>query len=270
MRARYVFRLDDITPTMDWGRFWGLMALFRRSKVRPLLGIVPDNLDQALVRQRPRRDFWQTLRQLRDEGLVDVAQHGYQHTLSFRPGLQLIGRAFGIKEFSEFAGDSYSSQLCRIDEGYKILDSHGLATPYFMAPNHSFDVNTLRALAACGFRAITDGVSLFPVCMHGIICVPQQLWRPRVLPFGSITICLHTNDMGPRAVAQVREFLRRPLRFSSFAAEASGASSSLATKVGNASFMLAYAGARGLRGLLRDPRPGPAGAGHPENSQLSC
>ena len=255
-RARYLFRLDDITPTMHWGRFWAIMTLFRRFKVRPLLGVVPDNLDPSLRIEEPRSDFWSVLRQLRDEGLAEIAQHGYQHTLVPRPGLPIIGRRFGIKEMSEFAGDSFSSQLTRIDTGLRILEANGLATTFFMAPNHSFDLNTLRALRRCGFTAVSDGISLFPFSREGLTFVPQQLWRPIQFPCGTLTICLHSNELAPHDVSAIRRFLRSKVVRSDFSSEVSAASPRLISTVANQLFVLAYAGARSLSRSLPRQRSG--------------
>lgn len=83
--ARYVFRMDDITPTMDWQRFWALLRLFQRYHVKPLLGVVPDNRDHALDLQDPHPQFWDIINLLVERNSVDVAQHGYQHVLDRQP-----------------------------------------------------------------------------------------------------------------------------------------------------------------------------------------
>ncbi len=273
LKAQYLFRLDDITPTMHWGRFWGLLSVLLKSRVRPLLGLVPDNQDPALDVADERPDFWTVMRQLHSEGLVDIAQHGYQHTLRSRPGLQVIGRRFGIKEMSEFAGDSYASQLSRLDAGQRVLESEQLATPFFMAPNHSFDLNTLRALKTCGFSALSDGIALFPFERAGITLGPQQLWRPLWMPCGVATICLHTNEMGPHEVGAVRAFLRTRPKLTCFAEQARRPASTILRRATNASFTVAYASARSAKlaanslraaGQPRLPR------GLPERSQQSC
>ena len=41
-------RLDDITPDMDWQRFYAFKALLDKYQVKPLIGIVPDNRDENL------------------------------------------------------------------------------------------------------------------------------------------------------------------------------------------------------------------------------
>lgn len=252
--ARYIIRIDDVTPTMNWGRFWAALSLLLKHKARPLLGVVPDNQDPKLDLSGERQDFWTVMRQLSNEQLVDIAQHGYQHTLRPRPGLQMIGHRFGIKEMSEFAGDSYASQVRRLDAGRCILEAQGLPTGYFMPPNHSFDLNTLRALKTCGFSALSDGIALFPFRRAGITCVPQQLWKPAWLPCGVMTICLHTNEMDAHDVKLIRSFLRSRPQLTSFSREAQQAPGTLAHRAANASFNLAYSGARAAQLATRSLR----------------
>jgi len=91
----------------------------------------------------------------------------------------------------------------------------------WMAPNHAFDYATLSALNSCGFTALTDGISLFPCKRNGIICVPQQLWKPLWVPTGVITICLHTNEISTQEIRAIRRFLRRPITFTNFSHEVS-------------------------------------------------
>ncbi len=219
MTARYLFRMDDITPTMDWGRFRAIIALFRNHNVKPLLGVVPDNRDPSLNREPPHPHFWREMRQLQADDLVDFAQHGYQHIVTHRPGAALLGPAVGIKEASEFAGDPLEHQWERIAKGQQILSDNGIRTRVWMAPNHSFDRNTLIALKKCDFVAITDGIALYPSEEEGLICVPQQTWRPRWMPCGVQTVCLHTNHITPHDVKRLRLFLRRPFTCSRFSDE---------------------------------------------------
>lgn len=259
MSARYIIRLDDITPGMHWGKFWATLSLLIKSKVRPLLGVVPDNHDPKLEVQPHRPDFWAVLRQLYKDGHVDIAQHGYQHTLWHRPGLPMIGRRFGIKEMSEFAGDTYASQLRRIEAGSKILEHQGLPTHYFMPPNHSFDMNTLRALKTCGFTSVSDGIALFPYQRAGVTLVPQQLWKPAWLPCGVATICLHTNEIGPFELRNIRMFLRSRPAITRFSSEASAMPPSAPQRALNGCFAATYAGIRAsqraYRGVARGSRP---------------
>ena len=256
MSAEYIFRMDDITPDMDWGRFSALIQLFAGHGVKPLLGVVPDNHDPDLAREPKNPRFWEILRELSQSDQVDLAQHGYQHLLTDRPGAGLINKQLGIKEESEFAGDPYISQLTKIRNGKEILESNGIKTSTWIAPNHSFDLNTLRGLRNSGFRAISDGLALYPFKQEGLIFVPQQTWQPRWMPCGVQTICIHSNHITPSDVRKLRVFLRRPLNFSRFSDVVSRYSRGGIHEIADVSFRAAYNGARYLkrRSSLRSPQ----------------
>ena len=246
--TRYIFRLDDITPAMDWNRFWSVLNLLNRHHVKPLLGIVPQNGDPTLNCREPHPQFWNIMRTLGGRRLVDFAQHGYQHTLSPKPGRALLKATHGSTvDRSEFAGYSYPEQLSRITKSRDILLEQGIDTTYFFAPNHSFDNTTLRALRAAGFTAISDGIALYPFKSFGLTFIPQQLWTPRRMITGVFTICLHTNEIRPNDLKTIRQFLRMPISYSSFQAEVETFRSSPLRRVCNQIFKHAYSGMHTLK-----------------------
>ena len=51
-------RLDDITPDMDWERFYKFKALLDQYQVKPLIGVVPDNRDELLKGSGSKRVLW--------------------------------------------------------------------------------------------------------------------------------------------------------------------------------------------------------------------
>jgi hypothetical protein len=231
------------------------MRLFQRNRVKPLLGIVPDNRDPKLNRQKPEPQFWETMKLLSERGLVDIAQHGYQHILvrtSQRAALYQTNNSRAAR--SEFAGYSYQEQLDRIHKGREIMARHGLATTYWFAPNHSFDLTTLNALKNAGFDAVSDGIALLPYHYRGLIFIPQQLWRPAWVPTGVFTICLHSNEITTREIGGIRQFLRTPARITSFDAEVRGFRGTKLDGIKNSLFKGIYRGARGAREVLRQSR----------------
>lgn len=253
--ARYLFRMDDITPTMDWGRFWALLRLFERYRVKPLLGVIPDNHDHSLNRQEADPCFWEKINLLVERNLVDIAQHGYQHILERSVDSFAPERAKGhTLKRSEFAGYSFQEQLEKLLKGREILQQRGLSTDYFFAPNHSFDHTTLCALKTAGFSAVSDGHALRPFTQRGLVFVPQQLWRPMWMPTGVFTICLHTNEITPQEVKGIRQFLRTPARITSFTDEAGAFQRHPADSVLNSLFSGAYTGTRAVRDTLRAAR----------------
>ena len=202
--SRFIVRFDDICPGMDWARFAPFEAFFAdHPRIKPLLGVVPDNRDPKLDIQRPVADFWDRVRRWQDQGWT-IAQHGYTHVYS-RPG----GGLLGIGSKSEFTGLPLAEQQRLLAAGQAILRAERVWQPWFMAPSHSFDLDTLRALRALGFKGVTDGFGLYPYEVEGLTLVPQLLASPRHLGFGLYTICLHSNDMSPQRIDTMLQFMAR-------------------------------------------------------------
>lgn len=206
MVAHYVYRMDDVTAGMDRERFRAFLDLFRRHRLRPLLGIVPDNRDPGLNPHPQDPGFWDAMRELRSRGEAEFAQHGHTHVyIGRRPGI--LGRRYGFSDNSEFVGLPYEHQRRKIEEGRELLRTQGIETDVWMAPSHGFDQTTLRALREAGFGAVTDGIALYPYRRGGLVFVPQQLWAPKRVPLGVWTICLHTNTADERLYRAVEAHL---------------------------------------------------------------
>ncbi len=202
MSARYLIRLDDIAPHLDWPRFERLARVFDEFGIQPLLGVIPDNRDPQL-RQFPEfvGDFWEKVRSLQTRGW-EIAQHGFQHVYVSRDcGLM------GVNGLSEFAGLPFEEQFDKLSRGQHILREHDLSCETFMAPSHSFDRLTLRALRELGFTTVTDGFAPWPSIEHGLIFLSQWLENPRVLPLGVQTFCLHVNVMTEGQIRRVEQFV---------------------------------------------------------------
>lgn len=206
-KACTIYRVDDIAPEMNWDNFEKFMDLFMRYNVVPLIGVVPDNQDPKLKVAKKKEYFWEILRKLRDGGKVEIAQHGYQHRYTTHE-IHGFYRFCGFKPQSEFAGIPYEKQYDMIQKGREILKVHGLGTDVWMAPGHSFDQNTLRALKALKFKALTDGIGLYPAEKEGILHVPQQAWGPSKSRMGVKTICLHLNGADDAVYRQVEEHVK--------------------------------------------------------------
>ncbi|KZX36411.1 DUF2334 domain-containing protein [Wohlfahrtiimonas chitiniclastica] len=203
--AKYIIRFDDITPKMDWELFSLLHDELMNLGIKSILGVVPDNQDSSLNVSDgvDEEQFWDRIRSYKQYGDT-IAQHGTFHVyLTNDSGLM------GINNNSEFSGLSYEEQYTKLRQGKKILEKEGVWEPFFMAPSHSFDLNTLKALRALNFEAITDGYGLYPYEINGIILVPQLISKPiPKLPIGVQTICLHTNSMNKENIKCLRNFIR--------------------------------------------------------------
>jgi predicted deacetylase len=183
------FRVDDVSLYMNWDRFRALVRLFEKHGIKPLIGVIPDNRDSELTKLTYNTDGWKVFRELKECGWL-TAQHGYRHVYTTKdPGL------LGVNPYSEFAGLDEAAQLDMLSQGKKLLADTGLESDIFMAPAHSYDRNTLKALSKLGFRYVTDGYSIFPYRRQGLKFIPCQTSKPVKAPAGIITVCLHPNTM---------------------------------------------------------------------------
>ncbi|MBQ6993266.1 MAG: DUF2334 domain-containing protein [Lachnospiraceae bacterium] len=187
-------RMDDITPDMDWAKFLRFKELCDLYQVKPLIGVVPENQDAMLHIDEERDDFWECLLQLEKEGWV-IAQHGYTHIYSTKKK-----GCFPLNAISEYAGKPYEEQLANLKKGKQILESHGIYTDIFMAPAHSYDKNTLKALKEAGFRKMTDGFGDRPYEWKGLTFYPISFKQSNSLKQerGYTTFVIHANTMNDK------------------------------------------------------------------------
>lgn len=196
-----IIRLDDITPDMDWKKFHKVETILDRYSVRPLIGIVPDNQDEKLHFEDRNVDFIEKIREWKEKGWA-FAQHGTYHVYETENSGIL-----GINPFSEFAGLSYEKQVEKLSNGRLMLEDMGVDTDIFMAPGHTYDRNTLKALKDTGFTAITDGLYKIPYMEKGLLFVPCRM-SANFKVKGFDTICLHTNLMTDQDCRQLEEFCK--------------------------------------------------------------
>ncbi len=220
---RFAIRIDDIAPDMDWNAFCRFAALLDTYDVKPLIGVIPENKDPRIAAPFNRRNavfiqtegskgetedpkgkipemvntsscssgFGKWLKEKQQEGWT-VAMHGYDHIYRTKKG-----GLFPLNHASEFAGRSYEEQLKSLQRGRKKMAELGAQTDIFMAPSHSFDKNTLRALKKCGFRYITDGFGGEAYTREGLTFLPISFLKSREMKKkeGITTFVVHTWDM---------------------------------------------------------------------------
>lgn len=204
MKAKYIFRLDDICENMDWDKFDSIKKVFEKYNVKPIIGVIPKNCDKDLLKfQCFSGYFWEYIKFLQDDLNWSIALHGYTHVLeSEDSGILQINKR------SEFAGRSKKQQYESIKSGKMILDRYGLKIEAFMAPAHSFDDITIECLKKNNINVITDGYSIFPYYYKDILFVPQLFSRPRKMPFGVYTWCIHSNSMNENDILTLEEFIK--------------------------------------------------------------
>ena len=202
-------RLDDITSDMDWERFLRFKALLDEYQIKPLIGVVPDNQDDNLITKpksdKAPADFWTDVKELQEEGWI-VAMHGYRHIYATSKG-----GMFPLNNFSEFAGVSYEKQKQMLSEGKAILKANGIETDFFMAPAHSYDKNTLKALKETGFQKITDGFGDEPYLWKGLVFYPIsfRLGSTMKKKEGYSTMVIHTDTISEEEMQKYENYFKR-------------------------------------------------------------
>lgn len=200
--AQYVLRFDDLCPTHSRPRWRRFTPLFAEFGVRPILAIVPDNCDPALVASASDPEFWNEMRALQASGAA-IGLHGYRHLCASR-GRSLVP----LHRETEFAGVDEASQRSWIRAGLAILRGHGLQPTVWVAPRHGSDDATLRVLREEGIRMLSDGFARRPFLRGGLTWIPQQRWAPEAKRCGLWTICLHANTASDALVERLHGFLR--------------------------------------------------------------
>lgn len=193
---KLAIRLDDITEKMDWEKFLRFKGLLDNYGVKPLIGIVPQNEDPGLdIKDSPLDcTFEEYVKGLSEDGW-SVAMHGVNHTYTTKKG-----GMFPLNSDSEFAGLPYEEQYELLAYGVDLMNERGLETDIFMAPSHSFDRNTLKALKELGFTSLTDGFGYAPYLYQGINFYPISFKRSNTLKKKTGYSCFvyHTNMMNEK------------------------------------------------------------------------
>lgn len=218
-------RLDDITPDMDWGRFLRFKTLLDRYQVKPLIGVVPKNQDENLKKnagtsgacdsregykeetgeQGKPADFWEYIKNLEKDGWT-LAMHGCYHVYATNKG-----GVFPLNNFSEFAGLPLEKQKEMLLEGKRILREKGIETDIFMAPAHSYDNNTLKALKETGFEALTDGFGDMPYIWKNLKFYPISFRLSSTFKKkrGYSTMVVHTGTVSEEDLVRYEGYFKR-------------------------------------------------------------
>lgn len=206
MSAKYLIRMDDACPTMSIKKWNAFETILDKYYIKPIVAVIPDNKDRNLHFDHPDATFWQKVKKWHDKGW-HIALHGYDHLyLTNEAGL------FPFHNNSEFAGLPLEEQCQKIRNGIKIFREHGIDPTCWIAPAHSFDSNTLEALAReSNIRFISDGISLYPFKDKGFNWIPQQIWKLRKMPLGVWTCNIHPNTSEDIYLVEMESFIRENL-----------------------------------------------------------
>ena len=207
-KAKYIIRLDDASHYMDISKWHALEEIFNDLGISPIVAVVPENRDSSLIYTPKNPSFWECIKRWQNNGWV-IAMHGLHHEYHHADREKSI---IAFHDRSEFSGLSLSRQSAIIRKSLDLFLRNKIRPKIWIAPSHSFDENTIRALSeVAGIKIISDGIALGPYKEKGAIFLPQQLWWPKWYPAllgcGIWTICLHPNLMSSAQIVALRKRL---------------------------------------------------------------
>lgn len=201
--AHYIMRLDDASDHMDIQKWSYMEELLDKYKIKPIVGVIPDNKDKSLVSKYGYNQYFWNLVHTWIAKEWTLAMHGYEHRYVSKDG-----GINPVHKRSEFAGVSYEEQAEKIRKGYQIFRSQGISPEIFFAPSHTFDKKTLQAISAeTPIRVISDTVARDIYKDGEFWFIPQQSGLARTLPFKIVTFCYHPNTMNSELYKGLEKFL---------------------------------------------------------------
>jgi len=196
--------MDDASPTMSLEKWNRLEKLLDKYQIKPIVAVIPNNKDPKLLLNYPSNQFWQKVKVWQDKRWT-IALHGFEHKYTTE-----AKSIVPINNYSEFAGLPLEEQKLKIKSGIKIFNKNSINCRMWVAPAHSFDKNTIEALKSeTNIHIISDGIAWNPYYEYGMHWIPQQLWKPRKMLFGTWTICYHPDDMSNNDFEILEDFLKK-------------------------------------------------------------
>lgn len=201
----YLIRLDDACETMNLEKWQQMETLLDAYQIKPLIAVIPNNADIEQNIDPYNENFWEWLKNLEAKGW-EIGLHGNDHVYKTTEG-----GINPIHKRSEFAGLPLDEQREKIKKGYSKLKSKGFNPRIFVAPSHTFDLNTLKALKQeSNINIISDTLAFQPYKKNDFIFIPQQLGAARpVFLSGIYTFCYHPNTMNEDAFIKLEIFLKK-------------------------------------------------------------
>lgn len=206
IRSKYtglLIRMDDIAEHMNWEFMDRCELLFDKFNIKPLLGVIPENKDPEFLKYQKNSDFWNRVKSWKEKGW-EISMHGHEH---------LYGQETKKNDFfnygggSEFYGLDYQTQLNKIKLGIEKFTKKNIVVRSFFAPNHTYDLNTLKALKECNIKIVIDGYGLFPYYKFDLLFIPQLFYKEIVLPFGIQSTQIHINYWDKNYLQNFEDFI---------------------------------------------------------------
>ncbi len=200
-----LIRFDDIAPNMNWKMMDKCENLLNQYKIKPVLGVIPNNKDKDLLIYPKRDDFWNTVKKWKSNNW-SIAMHGYTHIYDKETNKKDF---FGYGGRSEFFGHSCEEQIIKIKNGLKIFQDQNIKITTFFAPNHTYDLNTFKALKSLGIHQIIDGYGLMPYNFKEIKFIPQLFYKLYMLPYGIQSTQIHINYWSEDDFKNFKRFIEK-------------------------------------------------------------
>ncbi len=203
-----LIRFDDIAPNMNWELMDKCEKLFLKYDIKPVIGIIPKNEDEELLAYPFRKNFWIKVKQWQSFGW-EISIHGYNHKyISDTKKKDYFN--YGGK--SEFFGFSLEDQIIKLKNSLKVFNENEIKVRSFFAPNHTYDLNTFKALKKVGINQVIDGYGFFPYNQYGIIFIPQLFYKNKILPFGIQSTQIHLNNWDSSDYELFKNFVEKNLK----------------------------------------------------------
>jgi len=202
---KILLRFDDIAENMNWRLLNKCEKLFDEYKIKPVLGVIPNNMDEELLSFPRKEDFWQKVRLWKSKGW-EISMHGFNHLYDMDTNKNDLFK-YGGK--SEFFGHSKQRQKEKLEAGLGIFKKNGVKIRSFFAPNHTYDLNTLEALKELNIRIVIDGYGLKPYLKDDVKFIPQLFYKLFFLPFGIQSTQIHLNNWEDKDFNNFERFIKK-------------------------------------------------------------
>ena len=114
---KILLRFDDIAENMNWSLLEKCEELFDKYKIKPVLGIIPNNQDKELLSHPKKNNFWQLVKKWENKGW-EISMHGYNHLYDMDTHKKDLFMHGGK---SEFCGHTLKSQKKKIKLGLAVF-----------------------------------------------------------------------------------------------------------------------------------------------------
>ncbi len=206
---KYLIRLDDASHYLDNNKWNIIEKILIKYNVKPIVAVTPNNMDKNIQYSAFNENFWEKVHKWQKLNWT-IAMHGYNHVYH---NCQRFKLKFPFYNRSEFGGLSLKEQIEKIKKANDIFISNGIKPKLWVAPSHTFDLKTLKALEqVTDIRVISDGIAYSSFFENGFNYIPQQLWDFKNKFFGTWTICLHPDTITKNELRNLQLFLKNKSR----------------------------------------------------------